>query len=317
MNYLFLISFRNFIRQKRRNILFAIAIAFGIMILTVFNSFAKGLSDTLLNRVIVYMSGHIKVNVVEDGRFMNPIIRDKEKTLKIVRDNVAGIKDIHEDIGAFGRAVGNGKGDYGMVIGVKLNEDFKSQYRILSGSFDAFENSKYVNPVIVSEQKAKRLKVEIGDQIRMRFSNVNGQNETAILTLVAVVKSQNIFMDYAMYLPLSDMKSIMGYKPYETGALKLILKEPKTAAEKADILYKKLEPDTAYISGELFGKYPVCILCIDKKASENIVNKYLGFVDNENKKEGAILSKSLAKKLKLNFYLIIIIICHIQKILIQ
>ena len=70
------ISFRNFLRQKRRNILLGIAIAFGVMVLTVANAFSQGISDNLLNRVVIYMTGHIRVNVMENGRYMTPIVRN-------------------------------------------------------------------------------------------------------------------------------------------------------------------------------------------------------------------------------------------------
>lgn len=57
MSMLLKISLRNLLRQKRRNVLLGIGIAFGMSILIMANSFAHGLSDILLNKIIKFMTG--------------------------------------------------------------------------------------------------------------------------------------------------------------------------------------------------------------------------------------------------------------------
>ena len=52
------LAFRNLIRQRRRNLLLGVAIAFGTMILILANSFSRGITDTLLNKIVVQMTGH-------------------------------------------------------------------------------------------------------------------------------------------------------------------------------------------------------------------------------------------------------------------
>jgi ABC-type antimicrobial peptide transport system permease subunit len=86
-------------------------------------------------------------------------------------------------------------------------------------------------------------------------------------------------MDYAMFMPQEKLKGVMAYRPYETGALHVILKQPKTAAEKADVLYPKLTPNPAYIQGQIDSQTVAVV----------------AFAQREQK--GVVLSKTLARRL--------------------
>ena len=59
MNVILKISLRNLLRQKRRNLLLGSGIAFGMCLLVLANAFSHGISDILLNKMIVYMTGHM------------------------------------------------------------------------------------------------------------------------------------------------------------------------------------------------------------------------------------------------------------------
>ncbi len=242
MRNLIFFAFRNFTRQKRRNLLLGSAIAFGIMVLTVANSFSKGITDNIFNRIVMYMNGHIRINSIEDGRYMPPVIRDKERALQLVKSNITGIKEIQEDVGVFCRAIGNGKGDYVYMVGLTLDDSFTGQFQLKEGQWENFSNGHFTNPVLISEQKATYLKIKVGDPLRIRLTNVNGQQEVGNLTVAGILKSQNVWMDYASFVPLNDLKRLVGYEPGETGALKIILHDPKTAIEKTDKLHHAFKP---------------------------------------------------------------------------
>lgn len=296
MKLVLVIALRNFLRQRRRNILLGSAIAFGIMILTLANAFSKGITENLLNEIVIYVAGHIKVQAVEQGRYMTPIIRDREHVLKVVSQNITGISYTSEEVAGFCRAVGNGKGDYVYIVGIKPSQGFYNQFNLIKGNYRNFENQDIVNPLIVTQQKAKSLNVKIGDQVRIRFENVNGQNQTGILTLVGIVKGQNMFMDMAIFTPLKDLKKLMGYQEHETGGLKIILQEPKTAIEKADLIHKALKPQPALIPASLNNKdIPIILLPLDKEASANILTKIWSEATTADvKTEGAIISQHFA-----------------------
>ena len=66
-----------------------------MMILVMANSFSRGISDNLFNRMVVYMTGHMSVTVMEESSNQNrPIIRDKDRIIRMIRKNVNDIKGI-------------------------------------------------------------------------------------------------------------------------------------------------------------------------------------------------------------------------------
>jgi len=251
MKPIFELGLRNLLRQKRKNLLLGSAIAFGTLTLVVATSFVNGITDTLFNRVIVYMTGHIELHMAERGSQFYSVHRDQARIEKIIRQNVTGIKSINESVTAFTRGIGNGKSDNVLLIGVNADPEFLSQFTCLSGSINAFTKPTVENPIILSEAKAKYLKLKVNDPLRIRLRTINGQQQTAVMNVVAIVKSTNMFLDMATYVRLQDLKEVMGYRPYETGGLQIILDHPETASEQADHLHDALIAAPAWIEGTL------------------------------------------------------------------
>lgn len=295
------ISFRNYMRQKRRNLLLGAAIAFGVVVLTTANGFSRGIADNILNRIVVYISGHVKINAIESGRIMSPIIRDRERLIKVVQETVPDVVRIDESVGTYGRAVGNSRSEYVFFVGVNFDKEFESQFRLIKGSYERFWNPEPgIIPVMISEQKAKALNVKLYDQIRIRLTNVNGQNETGVLTVACIINSQNRFMDFATFVPLMQMKKLMGYKPWETGALQLVLKAPKSAATVADAIHAKIKPQSAAICTTVSGSDAI-LLPINREPSNNVWIKVLPVPDPTlfSNLKGAIVSTEFANQKQL------------------
>ncbi|MCP4405972.1 MAG: hypothetical protein GY801_52855, partial [bacterium] len=143
MSMLLKISLRNLFRQKRRNILLGIGIAFGMSILIISNAFAHGLSDILLNKIIKWMTGHVRVMVVEKQNEREwAIVRDNERFSKIINEHIAGDKDVSEDVssqpGSGGhkhtaRALGNGAAEFIVVVGIVMDDNFSDEVEVVAG----------------------------------------------------------------------------------------------------------------------------------------------------------------------------------------
>jgi ABC-type lipoprotein release transport system permease subunit len=254
MKTIFLLSLRNLVRQKRKNLLLGAAIAFGTLTLITATSFVNGITDTLFNRVIVYMTGHIELHLSENGSQYYSINRDTLRMKELIRKNVTGIKSIEENVSVFTRGIGNGKSDNLILIGLAPDiSDFLTQFKVIEGNAADFSNPAIENPMIISEPKAKYLRVKTNDLLRVRLRTINGQQQTAVMRIVAIVKSTNMFLDATSYGRLADIKSIMGYRPYETGSLQVILNDPMSAPIQADRLHKALTSPTAWIPGKIDG----------------------------------------------------------------
>jgi len=260
MNFILMISLRNLFRQKKRNILLGISIAFGVMILVVANSFSHGISDVMFNRVMRYVAGQVSITAFEKNMISCQIFRDKNRLMDIVNRNGQGITRTDEAVGTVCRAIGNGKSENVVVIGLdarqkvttKTLKEFEESFKIVEGSFAGLKNSKIENPAVISTDRARDLNIKVNDIIRIRYKNVFGQDQAARLTVVGVMKITNIFMSGVIFVELQNVKTLLGYEPWEVGGLNFTVKDPKrNATQIADRLHDALKPDTAEIVASL------------------------------------------------------------------
>jgi ABC-type lipoprotein release transport system permease subunit len=312
MRLILALSLRNLLRQKRRNLFLGIAICFGMMILVLAISFSHGLTDTLLNRVVVYIAGHMSVVMMEDSNKDRRIIRDKERIATIVKSNVKDIKKIWESIGVFARVIGNSRADNAIIVGRLPDKDFLEYLgqNLLEGNLGDFTSGAIENPVILYSNKAKTLGVKYRDTINARFSTVTRQQQSTRLYVAAVLRSSNLFEEMAMFVNLKDLKSLLGLKSHETGALYISFKRinnPDHAIKEAVRLHKLLKPGVAVIYGEAVNKNrsanATALGYLGDKESLSLMGKNAillsGATPAEKSENGALISKNLAADCKL------------------
>jgi ABC-type lipoprotein release transport system permease subunit len=131
MRLILSLSLRNLIRQKRRNTLLGIGIAFGMTILVVANSFSHGMIDMLLKDIVSNAFGHLviqgnpsrQVSMIRDRRRIDDIIKE---TIK--KDDIVAI---NENLGTMVRAIGNGEADNLVIVGLtpKTDEEKKEFFK--------------------------------------------------------------------------------------------------------------------------------------------------------------------------------------------
>ncbi|MFH1260203.1 MAG: FtsX-like permease family protein [Elusimicrobiota bacterium] len=249
------LSLRNLLRQKRRNILLGMAIALGVMILVMANSFSQGISDIMFNKVMRWVTGQVSIRFNEKGRIMRQMFRDKERVMTVLK-NEPEIIEANEGIGMFMRAIGNGKADNIILVGVDTTQGVSEQtrkeveesFRLIEGRWEDLSGSAVENPAIVSEEKARYLNVKKNDVIRLRFRNMFDQDQAARVTVIGIMKNDNIFMQPVVFVELQKAKEMLGYRPYETASVSLTVKDPqKNTRLLADRIHQRLEPGLAGI----------------------------------------------------------------------
>ncbi|HBR30432.1 MAG TPA: hypothetical protein DD789_13445, partial [Firmicutes bacterium] len=164
------LSWRNLLRQKKRNLFLGICIGFGMMILVIANSFSHGMVDVLINDVVSYAFGHLVVNGTQGNSYFT-MIRDKERMIQLIEETVKpeDLLEINENLGMMGRAVGNGEADTVMVIGVTIKEEemhfLDDFFTLVDGDFNDYFSAEYEYPVIISAEMAKSLNVQVHDVV--------------------------------------------------------------------------------------------------------------------------------------------------------
>lgn len=309
MGLIFRLSFRNLIRQRRRNLLLGIVIAFGMMILVIANSFSHGLVDVLINDVVSNVYGHLVVEGNTGFMYGYTMIRDKERIEKIIRENIdeEDLIYMNENLGMFGRAVGNGEADNIVVVGVDANSDeaqeefFNDFFTLVEGDFNEYFSKDIQYPIIISENKANSLNVKLHDVIRVRLPMVTGQIQAAKLTVIAIANANNSFMDIVLFMDAYRVKELLGYKPWESASLQVTLKDPRKNAEKyADILHEKLKPEIISTIGKIGNKESQLLAFKNTDQAKEILIKNIKIISGDREeglaKDGVMISEELAQK---------------------
>jgi ABC-type lipoprotein release transport system permease subunit len=308
MNFLFTISLRNLFRQRRRSILLGTAITFGTAILVLANAFAHGISEVLFNEIVSYVSGHVSVSFTKGGNANKQVFHDGERMRAIIHERVPQVKRIDEAIGVFARAIGNGKADNVIMVGMDPSADvdtkeqkkLEKNFKILEGSFDDLSDSTIENPVGLAEDKAKALNVKYRDILRVRFTDINGQTQAARLTVTTIFKPSNVFMSAPIFLNVHRLKKLLGYGKHDVAQLYLTIENPKRDAKRfADSLWAGLHPDLAVIDAAEQSKdtaVSATLLCLrTDSASLALADSVLRFtarsgLDSSNRKQSVVVS---------------------------
>jgi ABC-type lipoprotein release transport system permease subunit len=312
------LSLRNLFRQKRRNLILGIGIAFGMMILVVANAFSHGIIDVFINDIISYSFGHLVIQSGTGNGTMgskdSTMIRDKARIIKIVKENVAqgDLLNIAENLQVFGRAIGNGEADNIVIVGIMYEQGrefvlnkIRDFFTLDEGDYNDFFNQNIEYPVIISRQKAKSLNVKLHDDIRVRIPMVTGQINTAKLNVIAIANAKSSAMDIILFMDGARVKKLLGYKPWESASLQLTLKNPKSNAKKyANILWPKLQPELISIVGKVDSQK--CRLLAFKNDDQakallkNHIRIIRGAPSEAFSRTGVMLSRQLAQKLYVN-----------------
>jgi ABC-type lipoprotein release transport system permease subunit len=314
MKMLMMLSLRNLLRQKRRNLMLGIAIGIGVMILIMAGSFSRGISDTLFNRIVTYVAGHVSININEGFGKRTPVFRDRGRLLEIIKKNIGKYDEVTEAVGVFTRAIGNGKADNMVLIGVdtsmKLTAEQRKRYdesfNVIDGKFRDLGTSDKHNPVILSKERADALNVKKDDIVSIRFRNVFGQNQSERCTVIGILSSDNIFMQGVMFCEQKYVKAMMGYRNYECANIHIKIKNPKDNAVKlADKIHASLTPGPAFIAGRAVsgGRYSeVTVLPFrgDDDSLQLIGSSFKlseGKMDDVLSRHGVMISSKLASAL--------------------
>lgn len=303
------ISLRNLIRQKRRSLLLGLAIALGAMFLVVANSFSRGISDVLFNQIAVYVAGHIKVNFAERGNYFRQIFYNKQIIDNAVKEAVPDYRGKEEAIGVFGRAIGNGKSDNVIVVGMDLDAEIAEEdaekaaqnFKMIEGDYFDLRDSTVPCPVILSKSKAEYLNVKRGDVLKVRFTNALGQDQATRMTVVGIFKPSNVFMGFPIFVEMRYLKPLMGYGEHHTAPLQLTINNAKRdAARLADSLHARLHPTPAllpaHVDGEGEGSAIAVVGYKDDSTSMALLDSALTPVAGKLDKKGMMINQAAAQE---------------------
>lgn len=232
MNKILKLSLRNLTRQKRRNAILAIAIAFGFFVVTTIDGLTTGMVGNLEEMIIQMAGGTVLVAGFEkeeavDGqkaKYAN-IIRNRQ----FVRDLIDKSDIRYKYLSCFtlssGQFMFNGKKAISNVYGRDFAEpEFLSSFRFVDGGGEMLNRE---DAVIISDSMAESLNLQIGDQLVYTCSTIYGQNNVADFTVCGIIKSNSFVNSMQTYVHIETLNRIVGIPEGGYSYLSLYLKNKK------------------------------------------------------------------------------------------
>lgn len=238
------ISFRNLSRQKKRSFLLGGAIAFGILIITLVNSFTAGFVENVQENFSHFFAGHVFLTGYEkspSGRLIT-VIREDDVLIEAIEslENLP-LQYLSRRSSLEGTLIFEGESIHQEVVGVNWQEEgFLSERLILrEGSMEQV----LVDPraLVLNEKMAVRLNVEIGDTLLVQLQTVTGQQNVGEFILAATSVDTGFFSAVSAYAHRSHVNRLLNISEDEYISLGLFLKDMLLMEREAQALSGALE----------------------------------------------------------------------------
>lgn len=242
------LALRNLTRNKRRNAILAIAIAFGFFVVTSIDALTTGMVGNLENQITQLVGG----NVIAQGlEWVNPVTEDGKVTIvNIVRDRNY-IKNIIDDCGinyeyyscftqSSGQLIFNGKKSVIQLYGRDLEEpQLKNSFQFTSGEL----NAEIENGLIISDKIADSLNLQVGDEVIYSTSTVYGQNTFADMTVSGIIKSNSFMNSMQAYADIEDVNKIVEMPEGGYSMFSIYLRDKKKQTRAANLIEARIAKD--------------------------------------------------------------------------
>jgi putative ABC transport system permease protein len=238
------IAFRNLSRQKKRSFLLGGAIAFGILIITLVNSFTAGFVENVQENFSHFFAGHVFLTGYEkspSGRLIT-VIREDDVLIETIESlDALPLQYLSRRSSLEGTLIFEGESIRQEVVGVNWQEEgFLSERLILrEGSMEQVLSDP--RALVLNEKMAARLNVEIGDTLLVQLQTVTGQQNVGEFILAATSVDTGFFSAVSAYAHRSHVNRLLNIPPDEYISLGLFLEDMLLMEREAQALSGALE----------------------------------------------------------------------------
>jgi putative ABC transport system permease protein len=249
------IALNNLLASRRRTLFLGTALFMVTMFFVLLLSLTAGVTDNLIRASTNISSGHVNV-----GGFYKTTPTDSQTVVLGVSKLKADVKEIlgDEAVRIIDRQRGWGKviseqgtvqtGINGIdiddeqalleVLAVAPKKDYLENPPDPEVMIGSLNDLKRDNTIALFAGQAKRLKVEVGDQVTLRTETLKGQSNTAEATVVVILRDLGLLSSFATFTPKSLVMELYQFKPDVSGAVQVYLADIKNSTVAMNALRK-------------------------------------------------------------------------------
>jgi len=210
------IAIKNLLREKKRSFLLATAIAFGILIVTVIDGFAGAFMQNVSENFADIAAGHIFVSgaeQTESGKDLQ-VIRDDAILMDVLRKTGIPSRYVSKRSTAQGSLIFESRKSQTRIQGVDFSSEtyLRDRLVLVKGSFEAMGDKQ---GLILSEQTARKLNVEVGDRLLFQLATLTGQQNVGEFSLAAITPDNGLMSGFSCYANMAYLNELLDLKSGE------------------------------------------------------------------------------------------------------
>ncbi len=252
MRQLFLIAFRNLAQHRRRTLLLGGAILGVTALLVVLVGLLNGIRSTMLESATTLMTGHVNVGgfyKLTAGQ-SSPVVVHSPRILDIVRREVPELDYVTQRGRGWAKVVSETGSLQAGVAGIDIRNEpgIRRVLQVKEGSFDALQEP---GTILLFEEQAKKLGVQVGDVVTLSAFTLRGVSNTVDVRVGAVARNVGLLSSFNTFVPDVTLRALYQLNADATGALLLYLKdirkvplvEERLRHALADAGFQLMDPD--------------------------------------------------------------------------
>lgn len=237
------IAIRNLSRQKKRSLLLGGAIAFGILMITLVNAFTAGATQNVKENFSYLLAGHIYISEEtkrDDGEVLDEFLDDSIVLQELEKLGVED-SDMVKRSSMFATMLFNGRQTSQSVQGIRWDQEpqLVERMKLVEGSVD--EAREDPRGLIISEQAAESLKVQLGEEITIRTNTITGQQNVGSFVVRAIMTDPGILGSLSSYANLDRVNEMINLSPGSYQTLNITLDSLEQVDPVTNRLYAALE----------------------------------------------------------------------------
>lgn len=252
MGIVFTIAARNLLMAKRRSAFLGLALGLVTMMLVLLLSLSQGLSETMIDSATTLSAGHVNVSGFYKATISDaaPIITKREEIRKIVEENTPGLDYVIDRHRGWARLVSETSSLQAGLTGVEVKEDRRLLEMIRLAEEREYKEGGSTqtkgdvrglaepNSALFFASQAKRLGIEVGDDVTVTIETLSGLRNTAEVRVVAIAKDVGMLSNWSVFMNRQAILDLYRLKPDTTGAVQVYLKDITKAGDVMDHLRK-------------------------------------------------------------------------------
>lgn len=242
------IALNNLLASRRRTLFLGIALFLVTMFFMLLLALTAGVTDNLIRASTTISSGHVniggyyKATPTDSQTVVLGVSKLRKEAKEILGNDAVRIVD---RMRGWGKIISEKGTVQSGINGIDIDEEAALfDVLALAPAKDYIENPpdpeltkgsfadlKRDNTIMLFAGQAKRLKVDVGDQITIRTETLKGQSNTAEATVVAIVRDLGLLSSFASFSPKSLVVELYQFKPDVSGAVQIYLDDIRKSTD--------------------------------------------------------------------------------------